>query len=99
MDRQALNIYAALVCRAKNIDAKSLPSGLLNCASLGKIRLYIDKIPVLDLNIAAELRFLNHVDDNYDIPEELLWAYGYERYEDKAVRMKAIRRIDRAQMD
>ncbi len=99
MDRQVLQIYAALVCRAKNIDANSLPAGLLNCVSCGEIRLYIRKLPVLDLTIAAELRLLHHVNDNYDIPEELLWAYGFERYEDKAIRMKAIRRIVRPETD
>lgn len=95
VNEDVLDIYAAAVCRAEGKDINDLPCGLRVGVRRLKVRQYIAKLPVLDQATSQELRSKYKVDSNYDLPEDLLLAFGYERFADERLRLKTIKKIVR----
>ena len=93
VNEDVLDIYAAAVCRAENKRIDDLPCGLRKGIRRQTVRQYIDKLPNLDPDTSKKLRLKYKVGSNYDLPEELLSAFGYERDEDARIRLKIIRKF------
>ena len=92
---EALNIYAALICRRDGCIFSKLPAGLVDLVDYKTVSRYIDKLPNLDAMKAAELRKLYQVYNNFDLPLEVLAAYGFELIDDPTFSCRSLKKRDK----
>jgi len=93
MDPDILNIYVAARIRSESICLKNLPDSLIRRIDRQKVRTYRQRLPLLDSDTARRLRERYDAPNNNSLPDEILWAYGFEKLEDKRIRTKYVRKI------
>jgi len=79
-DKEVLNIYAAVLCRETGKGIAKLPHRLRECMDKERVKEYIDQLPILTTEKMELLKTQYEKSSLYEIPEEVLWAYGYEKY-------------------
>lgn len=93
MEKELLNIYAACL-RRTGTHLRHLPCQLTKYMNQQKVREYLRRLPVFDSDTAQRWRIKFGVVNNFDLPDEVLWAYGYEKYEDARIRAKCLRKVE-----
>jgi len=94
IDSEILNIYAAALCHASGKYLRDLPCQLKKIINRATVNVYRKHLPTLDTNTARNLCAKYNVPNNYSLPDEILWAYGYEKKDDPRIRVKWIQKID-----
>ena len=93
IDPFVINIYAAAWLIENNTNSSKLPSGCYKNISSPLVNLYVEELPKLNGSTSNYLQKLYGVENNFDLPIEVLWALGYENYNDEKKKLKGIKKL------
>ena len=93
MEPEVLNIYVAARCREEKRKLCYFSCSLIARIDRAKVRAYRKHLPILNTETRQSLCAAFGVMQGCDLPDEILWAYGYEKKADPRIRARWIQKI------